>query len=173
MTVTRPSAQLSAADFTAAFRHHPAGVSLITADVDGRPVALTASSVTSVSADPPLLAFSLSALGSSAERMSRADTVVVHLLGAEDVHLARLGASSGVDRFADPTAWSRLPTGEPVFPTRVWLRARVLDRVDAGGSTVVVAQALQASVGSGLGDREGLVYLARTWHRLGEHSRVA
>jgi flavin reductase (DIM6/NTAB) family NADH-FMN oxidoreductase RutF len=71
--------------------------------------------VSSVSADPPLLTFSISALSSASTTLQRADTVVVHLLDADDLDLARLGATSGVDRFADRAAWSRLATGEPVF----------------------------------------------------------
>ena len=52
---------LSPDDFKAAFRHHPAGVAVITADAGRGPVMLTATSVSSVSAEPALLMFSLSA----------------------------------------------------------------------------------------------------------------
>ena len=93
------------------FRGHPGGVAVITADAGDGPVALTATSVSSVSADPPLLTFSISALSSASTTLQRADTVVVHLLDADDLALARLGATSGVDRFADRAAWSRLATG--------------------------------------------------------------
>ena len=87
--------------FTAAFRAHPAGVALVTADAGGGPVALTATSVASVSADPPMLMFSVSDASSSSPTIAVADTVVVHLLRAEQLHLAKLGATSGIDRFAD------------------------------------------------------------------------
>jgi hypothetical protein len=46
--------------FRDAFRHHPAGVAVIADPGDG-PAALTARSLISVSADPPTVAFSLSA----------------------------------------------------------------------------------------------------------------
>ena len=94
------------------FRGHPGGVAVITADAGDGPVALTATSVSSVSADPPLLTFSISALSSASTTLQRADTVVVHLLDADDLDLARLCATSGLDRFADRAAWSRLATGE-------------------------------------------------------------
>lgn len=163
---------VSADDFKAAFREHPSGVSVITADAGQGPVALTATSVSSVSADPPLLVFSVSTLSSSAPTLTAAETVVVHLLDAEDLSLARLGATSGIDRFADTDSWTRLVTGEPIFHhVPRWIRARVLNRFEAGGSTVIVAHALQVNVPE-TSDRRGLVYVNREWHHLGEHSRL-
>ncbi|WP_287931796.1 flavin reductase family protein, partial [Arthrobacter sp.] len=73
---------LSADDFKAAFRNHPAGVAVITADVGAGPVGLTATSVISVSASPPLVVFSLSSSSSSTPTVKKAETVVIHLLGA-------------------------------------------------------------------------------------------
>lgn len=167
---------VTADDFKRAFRGHPGGIAVITAYGDHGPVALTASSVSSVSADPPLLIFSVSSLSSATPTIVAASTIVVHLLDAEDIGLARAGATSGLDRFADTSAWSRLPTGEPVYHgVRAWLRCAVVSRMDAGGSTVIAAQALQVDVERDLEPGEpgaALVYHNRTWHRLGEHSRL-
>ncbi|GMA36300.1 hypothetical protein GCM10025876_25040 [Demequina litorisediminis] len=85
------SPSLPADDFKAVFRGHPGGVAVITADAGDGPVALTASSVSSVSADPPLLVFSISASSSASDVLSRAETVVVHLLDARDLELAKPG----------------------------------------------------------------------------------
>lgn len=170
------SSSLSADDFKALFRGHPAGVAVITADDGSGPVALTATSVSSVSAEPPLLIFSISSLSSAAGVLSRAETVVVHLLDAHDIDVAKLGATPGADRFADRDRWSTLTTGEPVYhDVRAWVRCAVIDRMDAGTSTVIAAHAIQshierdASPGSA-GD--ALVHHNRAWHRLGEHSRI-
>lgn len=170
------SSSLSADEFKALFRGHPGGVAVITADAGDGPVALTATSVSSVSAEPPLLIFSISALSSSADVLSRAETIVVHLLDAQDLELARLGATSGVDRFADTDRWSRLVSGEPVYhDVRAWVRCAVIGRMDAGGSTVIAAHALQSQVVRDVAPGEpgdALVYHNRTWHRLGDHSRI-
>lgn len=101
--------------FAAAFRLHPAGVAIITADDGTGPAGLTATSVISVSARPALLAFSLSACSSTAPRIAAAETVVVHFLGAGQVELAKRFATSGIDRFGPPCRWYRLATGEPVL----------------------------------------------------------
>lgn len=168
------ASSLSADEFKALFRGHPGGVAVITADAGDGPVALTATSVSSVSAEPPLLIFSISSLSSAADVLSRAETVVVHLLDAQDIDVARLGATSGIDRFAETHRWSRLVTGEPVYhDVRAWVRCAVIGRMDAGSSTVIAAHALQSQVVRDVAPGEpgdALVYHNRTWHRLGEHS---
>ncbi len=162
---------LSATEFKLAFRNHPAGVAVITADAGDGPVGLTATSVFSVSAEPALLVFSISGQSSSAPTIQKADTVVVHLLGADQLDVAKLFATSGVDRFADRSSWDRLITGEPYLPgAPVWIRGRVINRMKAGGSTVVAVHALQADISGA--DVAPLVYHNRTWHRIGEHSRL-
>jgi len=166
---------LSADEFKSLFRGHPGGVAVITADAGDGPVALTATSVSSVSAEPPLLIFSVSALSSASDILLRAETVVVHLLDAHDLDVARLGATSGVDRFAETHRWTRLVTGEPVYnDVRAWVRCAVIGRMDAGGSTVIAAHALQSQLVRDVDDENGdaLVYHNRTWHRLGAHSRI-
>jgi flavin reductase (DIM6/NTAB) family NADH-FMN oxidoreductase RutF len=166
-------AGLSADEFKLAFRNHPAGVAVITADAGDGPVGLTATSVFSVSAEPPLLVFSISGQSSSAPTINKADTVVVHLLGADQLGVAKLFATSGVDRFADPESWGRLVTGEPYLPgAQVWIRGRVINRMEAGGSTVVAVHALQSSISDEASSAAPLVYHNRTWHHIGEHSRL-
>jgi flavin reductase (DIM6/NTAB) family NADH-FMN oxidoreductase RutF len=168
---------VSADSFKALFRGHPGGVAVITAPGEDGPVALTASSVSSVSVDPPLLIFSVSAQSSAAAVLTDARTIVVHLLDADDVDVARLGASSGVDRFADRDAWTTLATGEPVYHgVRAWARCVVVSRMDAGGSTVIAAQAIQANIQRDVEPghtTNALVYHNREWHRLGAHSLLA
>lgn len=162
---------LGADIFKSAFRHHAAGVAVITADPGGQPVALTATSVFSVSAEPPLLVFSISQATSSAPALRAAETLVVHLLGADQVELARLCATPGADRFAEATGWSRLATGEPYYPgAPTHIRGRVVTRVDAGSSTVMVVHALDALVAE---ESTPLVYHNRSWHSVGEHSQLA
>ncbi|MCQ9166041.1 MULTISPECIES: flavin reductase family protein [unclassified Arthrobacter] len=169
---------LSADDFKTAFRNHPAGVAVITADIGDGPVGLTATSVISVSATPPLVVFSLSSASSSTPTVKQAETVVIHLLGAGQIELAKNFATSGIDRFADTSIWSRLISGEPYLPSsNAWLRGRVVNQMDAGDSTVVAVQVLQVDLPGESGrtaqESRPLVYHNRTWHSLSESSVVA
>lgn len=167
MTDARASADLDT--FRALFGQHPAGVCVITAEGDDGPVAMTATSVISVSADPPLVAFSVSDLSSSAATLHRVDRVVIHFLSADNIDLAKLGATSGVDRFADKSLWSRLPDGEPYYiNARAIAVGDITERVVAGTATLTVAH-IREVIGT---DTPGapLVYHSRSWHRLGEAS---
>jgi len=111
----QPHDQVSAEQFRQLLRHHPAGVVIVTADVAGRPVGLTATSFTSVSLNPPLVSFYIAATSSTWTRLSRANSFGVHLLGADQADLAARFAARGVDRFAPPTRWSHDPAGVPAL----------------------------------------------------------
>jgi flavin reductase (DIM6/NTAB) family NADH-FMN oxidoreductase RutF len=164
--------RLSADAFKRAFRNHAAGVAIITADAGNGPVGLTATSVFSVSAEPALLVFSVSDDSSSARTLRKTKNVVIHLLSADQADLAKLCAKSGVDRFADTSLWDRLPSGEPYFPTaQAWILGRVVNRMPAGGATVLAVHALEASEPEG-DFSPPLVYHNRRWHSLGDHSTL-
>ena len=164
---------LSAADFKLAFRHHAAGVAVVTADAGDGPVGITVSSLFSVSAEPPLMVFSIANSSSSAPALQRAETLVVHLLGSRHLEIARLCSTAGVDRFADTSLWRRLPTGEPHFPgVPVWIRGRVINRMEAGNSTVIAIHALESEHADDDLTPTPLVYHNRTWHSLGDASRL-
>lgn len=168
---------ISGDTFKSAFRLHPSGVAVVTADPGDGPVAMTVSSLASVSTEPPMLVFSASALSSSTPALERSDTVVIHMVGSDQQWLAKLGATSGIDRFADTSSWTRLATGEPVFPAvYAWLRGRIVQRVDAGNSMICIVHIIEASVpepDQQVDDPSSpLVYHARTWHHLGEHSAL-
>lgn len=142
----QPSA-VDAAQFRAALRQHGAGVVIVTMDAGSGPVGFTATSLSSASADPPLVVFNVARTASSARSVHEAATVLVHVLGADHAHLARRFATSGIDRFAPPTAWHALPTGEPLLedaPT--WLRATVEQRLPVGDHTLVVARVVEVHV---------------------------
>jgi flavin reductase (DIM6/NTAB) family NADH-FMN oxidoreductase RutF len=151
------------------FRQHPAGVAVITLVHDGRPVGFTATSVISVSAAPPILAFSLAATSSSWPAIAVARTVAVSFLSADQDRVSARFATSGIDRFA-AGGWRPLPTGEPVIEDAMsWVRGRVIARTPVGGSFLVSVGALESASRE---DASPLVYHDRTYHRIGEHSAI-
>ncbi|MHA7190195.1 flavin reductase family protein [Arthrobacter sp. MDT2-16] len=158
--------------FKDAFRAHPAGIAVLTAQGPDGPVGLTASSVSSVSAEPPVLTFSVSTASSSAAALVRADTLLVHLLGADQLRIARLFATRGADRFGGAVAWQSLPSGEPLLTDAPWaLRCRILHRLPVGGSMILAAEVVSIEQ-RGHDDAAPLVYHNRSYHRLDDRSMM-
>lgn len=169
-----PLSGISSEEFAHAFRQYPGGVAVITADSPAGPVALTATSVVSVSAAPPLLAFSISHRSSTATSIRNAQSYVVHFLGRDQLEIAQLCATSGVDRFADTRLWARLPTGEPYFPSAsAWIVGSRVDQLDTQGASIILLRATESQVKPNADVEPALVYQNRAWHHLGEHSRVS
>ncbi|MEU7008904.1 flavin reductase family protein [Streptomyces sp. NPDC046332] len=137
------------------FRRHAAGVAVITAQGD-RPVGFTATSLSSVAADPPLLSFGVGTGSSSWPVLAEAEYVGVHILGEHQRELAGTFARSGADRFGHPTRWSEGPEGVPILDdVLAWLVCRVVARVPAGDHRLVIAQAV---VGDPAGAGRPLLY---------------
>lgn len=138
------------ADLRPLFRRHAAGVAVVTAGSAAGPVGFTATSLASVSAQPPLISFNIGRGSSSWPALQVASHVGVHVLGAHDAELATRFATSGADRFAAPTRWRPGPFGVPVLDGVVgWAVAEIEQRVDAGDHVIVVAAVVTAHLGPG------------------------
>ncbi|MFD8999446.1 flavin reductase family protein [Streptomyces sp. NPDC059582] len=138
------------------FRRHAAGVAVITARGDAGPVGFTATSLTSVSAEPPLLSFGINTGASSWPAISAAAHVGVHILGEHQQELAATFARSGADRFGPPTTWRDGPEGIPVLDdVSAWLVCRVVTRVPAGDHRIVLGEVV---LGDSTGPGRPLVY---------------
>ena len=168
---------LSSDHFRSIFRQHPAGVAVVTLRHGDRPVGFTVTSVISVSAEPPLLAFSAAGGSGSWLPLTQTDTIVVNFLSAEQVDLSARFATRGIDRFACG-GWSLLDTGEPVLDdTPRWIRAEIVQRIPVGSSHLVCLRALSSSEDQRVASPENgqvppLVYHDRVYHRLGTGSAL-
>jgi flavin reductase (DIM6/NTAB) family NADH-FMN oxidoreductase RutF len=167
LTVTVSSVPATGAGperFKKIFRNHPAGVVVVTVDAGHGPAGFTATSLTSLSLTPPLVSFGIGLAASSWPHVERADSAVVNFLGADQEDLARRFATSGIDRFAAPTAWRRLEHGQPVLDgVSGWLRTRVEQIVPAGDHRIVVARVEESWLDEG---RPPLVFHNGAYHSL-------
>ena len=142
--------------FRSVLRHQATSVVVVTAPAYP-PVGFTATSFTSVSLRPPLVSFCVDLGSSSWPAMQRATYVGVHLLSDGQEELARRFATSGVDRFAEPTRWRPGPYGVPLLTgVPAWLIGRVEDRMLAGDHAIVVVSPLFGDQTDG--PRRPLVY---------------
>lgn len=150
--------------FRDVFRGHPAGVTLITATVDGEPVGLTASSVSSLSLAPLSISFSLMKRTGSAGKLLQSSSMLVHFLSDAQSPIAHSFATSGADRFAESQGWVTAETGEPLLPnSRAVIRARISDTAQAGEATLVAAEVLNVSATS---EDSALLFLGHEFYSI-------
>jgi len=128
-------------EFRAAFRHHPAGVALITATVDEIPYGLTISSLASLSIDPVAVSFSLAKESGAAGAVLAAPSFIIHMLGEKHEALANNFARPGAPRFTPDQNFHLLPTGEPYLADApVAFRSTIHSSVSIGGSRLIAAE---------------------------------
>lgn len=93
--------------------HFPTGVVVVTAIArEGAPVGMAVGSFTSVSLDPPLVAFLPDRASSSFPRIREADSFCVNVLASDQEPVCRAFAMKKTDKF-DGIAWEHAPSGAP------------------------------------------------------------
>lgn len=154
-------------DFRTVFRHHPAGVALITATVEDQPVGLILSSLSSLAIDPMAVSFSLSKSTGRAGAILRAESCLVHFLGPDQIDLAREFAAGDGRHFTDDQGWTTAPTGEPLLAEApAVFRIRPVGTVPVGPATLVAAEVDEVTASPEMlaGDLPRLFYVDRTFY---------
>jgi flavin reductase (DIM6/NTAB) family NADH-FMN oxidoreductase RutF len=119
------------------------GVVAITAidPESGRPTGLAANSFTSVSLDPPLVAFCVAHTSTTWPRLRGADRQCVNILSEPQLEICMQLAAKGGDKFAD-LEWTASPGGSPVLDGALaWIECSVESEYVAGDHVIVVARA--------------------------------
>ncbi len=139
-------AQVTDDIFRSVFRDHPARVVVVTAEGGRGPAGFTATSLSSVSLDPPMVSFAVARSASAWPTVERSQRLGVHLLGDDQDDLATTFATSGINRFED-VRWHPGPAGEPVIEDcAAVLHCNVERHVPAGDHVLVLARVTQAHV---------------------------
>jgi flavin reductase (DIM6/NTAB) family NADH-FMN oxidoreductase RutF len=126
--------------YRAAMRHHAKGVAVITADAD-EPTGFCATSLTSLSLEPPLAAFTVGLRSSSWPAVQAARHLMAHLLAQDQAGLAARFGRPAAQRFAPPTRWHRDALGLPVLDDALaWLLLIPVSYLRAGDHVLVVAR---------------------------------
>ncbi len=139
-------------------REFPAGVSVITVDVDGERLGLTLGTLVSLSLDPPLVGFAIAKDAAIHEHLRRAGRFGISLLAAGQDGLAQHFA-----RGVPPIAlWTGIASrdarsGAPLLDAAVgWLECELWAEYDAGDHTIFVGEVLSIALGA---ERPALVYV--------------
>jgi len=152
-------------DFKQAFGALAAGVSVVTFRVDGHVHGFTATSVTSVSMEPPLALFCVGRGNLSHRYLDRDTRIGISILAADQHGLsnrfagkADLGGYGDIEMLEDE--W-----GVPLLPGAVATMAgAVADRIPAGDHTIYVCNLHGAQTAA---QRSPLLYCSRGYHTLG------
>lgn len=123
----------------------PTGVTVVTADPPGAgPTGMTIGSFTSVSLDPPLVAFLPARTSESWPAIAAAGSFCVNILCTDQVETCNRFASRGAEKF-DGVEWRPAPvTGSPILTGSVsWIDCRI-DAVHEAGDHLIVVGAVEA-----------------------------
>jgi flavin reductase (DIM6/NTAB) family NADH-FMN oxidoreductase RutF len=122
--------------------HFVSGVTVVTAMGADGPVGFTCQSFSSLSLDPPLVAFAPARTSTTWPRLREAGRFCVNVLSEEHSGLSRQFARSGTDKFAG-VDWAPSPHGSPVLEGVVaWIDSELWAEYDGGDHTIVVARVL-------------------------------
>jgi flavin reductase (DIM6/NTAB) family NADH-FMN oxidoreductase RutF len=127
----------------------PAGVAVVTVDLDGQRAGLTVASLVSLSLDPPLVGVAIRRDAALHELLRDAGTFAVSLLAADQEHLAQHFA-----RGVPPIAlWENVPVRDGEGPPELegavgWLRARTTAEHETGDHTFFVAEVEDLEAGA-------------------------
>lgn len=154
MSVLPPERQEIAdpAVFRHVIGHFASGVTVITAAEQGRRYGMTASAVTSLSLEPPMLLVCLNSKTRTQGIVARTGRFGVNILGEEHGLVAeRFAGSSGDqdDKF-DGLDSSPGQSGVPLLADALaWLECRVTQEVTGGSHRVYLAEVVHADAGQG------------------------
>ncbi|WP_207841635.1 flavin reductase [Williamsia soli] len=120
---------------------YPTGVVVVTAVIpDGQPIALTIGSFSSVSLEPPLVAFYPSIGSSTWPKIQAHGRFCINVLGAGQEALCRAFASKASDKF-DGVTWRPSPGGSPIIEGAVaWIDCDLDDVQTLGDHFLVVGR---------------------------------
>ncbi len=135
--------------FRSVLGHFPTGVAVVTGiDPDGKPAGMAVGSFSSVSLDPPLVAFMPDKGSSSWPKISPSGAFCVNILGAEQEYVCRTFAQRGGDKFAD-LSWQPGPTGSPILDgVLAWIDCDLGDIFEAGDHYIVLGEVRELAIGT-------------------------
>ena len=159
-SVAETSLTENRADDPAWFRYvlgqYPTGVTLITAThPDGSPLGMVVGTFSSVSLDPPLVAFMPDVRSSSWPKIREAGSFCANILTAGQQDVCRAFARKEENRFS-ASDWSITDTGSPrLHGAAAWVDCTIDDVIRADDHDIVLGRVTSL----GVGDAEGLPLL--------------
>lgn len=136
--------RLSPSEFRDLIGRFASGVTVITAQHEGKRFGTTASAVTSLSLEPPMLLVCLNKTSATGQAVAQAYRFAVNILGEDQADAAMWFAGKG-DKFTGVTV-ARGAAGEPLLQNALAnLECRVVEEVTGGTHSVFLAEVEHAT----------------------------
>lgn len=135
-------------DLRAVMQRHPAGVSVVTIDLEGEKLGLTVASLVSLALEPPLVGISIAKKAAMHELLRGAGGFAVSILRADQLSLAQHFA-----RGVPPIAmWHGIdvregPRGPLLEGSLGWVESELQAELDAGDHTFFLGAVERAELG--------------------------
>lgn len=171
MQAPTPARQIDGTRFREVLGSYPTGVAIVTCiDEHGVPAAMVIGSFTSVSLEPPLIAYLPMKTSRTFARMRGAASFCVNILAADQEAVCQHFASPADDKFAG-LAWHPSPAGNPVLDGVVaWIDCDYASVTEAGDHYIVLGGVLDMQLER---DTAPLLFFQRGYGRFSPGSLVA
>ncbi len=142
-----PTTSIDEARFRQVLGRFATGVTVVTGMAGNAPVGLAVNSFTSVSLEPPLVAFCVARTSRTWPLLRSTGAFCVNILADDQEALSRAFAGRPPDRFQG-VGWRRGPSGNPILSdVLAWIECTVVAEHDAGDHVIVVGRVLDLDVG--------------------------
>ncbi|GHH99874.1 flavin reductase family protein [Neobacillus kokaensis] len=163
----KPNQAVSSEEFRNVIGHFASGVSIITVRENEVDYGITASAVSSVSLDPPMLLVCANKSTGTCHAISKAGSFTVNILADGQSDLALQFARANTDKFKDVNM-SYGELGNPVLnDTLAQIECRVVEEVTGGTHSVFLAEVQKADAA----ENDPLVYFRGKFGQFKQISR--
>ena len=143
---TGDDAGIDTARFRQVLGHFATGVTVVTTAEEGEPAGLSVNSFTSVSLEPPLVAFCVASASRTWPVIRATGSFCVNILAEDQEHLSRAFARRSPDKFRG-VGWRPAESGSPILAgTLAWVDCSVEAEHSAGDHLIVVGRVLDMGV---------------------------
>jgi flavin reductase (DIM6/NTAB) family NADH-FMN oxidoreductase RutF len=137
------AAKFDSTRFREVLGSYPTGVAVVTGkDEDGNPAGMVVGSFTSVSLDPPLIAYLPMKTSRTFSRLRASSSFCVNIMAADQESICQHFVSPAEDKFAG-LAWHSSPGGNPILDGAVaWIECDYTSVTEAGDHYIVLGGVL-------------------------------
>ena len=142
---------IGSARFRQMLGHFATGVTVVTTADEGEPSGLSVNSFTSVSLDPPLVAFCVANVSTTWPRIRAVGSFCVNILAEDQEDVSRAFARRSADKFRG-IGWRPAESGAPILAGALaWLDCEVENEYGGGDHVIVVGRVRAMGIGREVG----------------------